>query len=366
MSSSSCATTESTRLTFAATGSAAEPVPWNDVLEKLALDHAMRAAQVGDGAVTVLFGPEGDVHRVDLTPMRTETEVEQDPDTASGKARTLLPGLRTALVDGTPAAGGLDLLGTFRRAVQATPAPGTVVLISSGVQTADPVDLRTLGWDFDVATTTDDLAARGLIPDASGRTVVMLGIGVTSGTQPRLPIPAEAKVIAFWHALCVRSGATRCEGRDTPPGPQPVSGRPQVPVVPVDATPTRCAGSQILPEAVTFAPNEPTLLAGADDVLRPIAEQLGRCPTTRRASFTGHTAAVPSGDQGFDLSRRRAEVIRTRLAELGAPAGALGPAEGVGSTRPIVDNLPGGVFAEALARHNRRVEITITDVDEEH
>jgi hypothetical protein len=43
-----------------------------------------------------------------------------------------------------------------------------VVVITSGVATADPVDLRRLGWDPDATATTAALASAGWLPDLHG------------------------------------------------------------------------------------------------------------------------------------------------------------------------------------------------------
>ncbi len=347
-------------MTVAATGTGAEPAAWSDRISEIAVRHATAAVRAGDGAVTVLIGPDAPAATVDLTPLRTPTEVEQDVELAHAKAEGRLGELRELLGRGVPAAAGLDLLETFRRAVDATPAPGTVVLVSSGVQTVDPLDLRRLGWDFDPVAVADDLAARGLVPQARGRVVVLLGLGNTAGSQPRLPLPAAAKVVQLWHAICVRSGASGCEeSAGGPPGAAP-GARPEVPLVPVELPGTRCRGAEVLPASVLFARDEPTLAPGADEALRPVAERLKQCPAGRVATFTGHTAAVPDGDRGFSLSLDRATAVRDRLGALGVPRSLLGPVNGIGSTRPLVDNLPGGVFTESLAALNRRVEITVT------
>ncbi|MER6562759.1 OmpA family protein [Streptomyces sp. NPDC001027] len=349
-------------LTIAVTGSMAEPAPWAPVLEDLAVDHALRAADPGDGTVSVVVSTDPEVTEVDLTPLRDASEVEQDPATARRKVLAKTARLRSALTANMPDADGLDLLGTYRRALGTTPADGTIVLVSSGVQTVDPLDVRTLGWDFDAAAVVRDLRGRGLVPDASGRYIEFVGLGIAYGTQPGLPLPAARRITALWRAVCAASGAASCTVRDDGDGVPllpSASGRP-VPVVPVAATPTSCAGTLVVPASVTFAADDATLRAGADRYLKPVADSLRGCPAGRVARITGHTAQVGGGPDGFALSEARARAVRDRLVRLGVDPGLLGPVEGLGSTRPVVDNLPGGVFAEPLARQNRRVEITVT------
>lgn len=347
-------------LTIAVTGSTAEPAPWAPVLEELAVRHALRAVDPGDGAVSVVVSGDPRVARVDLTPLRDGREVEQDPAAARRGVLERTPALRSALTTTTPARDGLDLLGTYRRALRATPRGGTVVLLSSGVQTVDPLDLRTLGWAFDAGATVRDLERRGLVPDARGRHVEFVGLGVVHGTQPELPLPAARRVTALWEAVCAASAAASCTVRDDDVPRLPSASDRPVPVVPVAATPTSCRGTFVLPVSVAFAADDATLKAGADRYLRPVADALARCPADRTVRITGHTARTGGAPGGFGLSADRARAVHDRLVRLGVAPALLGRVEGVGSTRPVVDNMPGGVFSEPLARQNRRVEITVT------
>jgi outer membrane protein OmpA-like peptidoglycan-associated protein len=338
----------------------AEPAPWAPALQDLAVRHALRAVEPGDGTVSVVVSTNPRVTEVDLTPLRDAREVEQDSATAREKALAKAARLRSALTASHPAANGLDLLGTYRRALRATPDGGTVVLVSSGVQTVDPLDVRTLGWDFDPGAVARELKGRGLVPDAHGRHVEFVGLGIAYGTQPELPLPAARRITELWRAVCAASEAASCTVRDDDVPRLPSASDRPVPVVPVGATPTSCAGTFVVPASVTFAADDARLKAGADRYLRPIADSLRRCPADRVVRITGHTARVGAVESGFDLSARRARAVRDRLVRLGVAPGLLGPAEGVGSDHPLVDNMPGGVFDEQLARQNRRVEITVT------
>ncbi|MBP2034247.1 OmpA family protein [Streptomyces avidinii] len=348
-----------TALTIAVTASMAEPAPWAPALNDLAVRHALRAVEPGDGAISVVVSTDAQVTEVDLTPLRGPREVEQDPATAREKVLAEAAHLRSALAASRPAAEGLDLLGTYRRALRTTPSGGTVVVVSSGVQTVDPLDVRTLGWDFDPGAVVGHLKGRGLVPDAHGRHVEFIGLGVAYGTQPELPLPAAQRITALWHAVCGASGAASCTVRDDDvPRLPPVSERP-VPVVAVAVPRTSCAGTFVVPASVTFAADDARLGAGAERYLVPIADSLRRCPAGGVVRITGHTARVGTAVSGLDLSVRRARAVRDRLIRLGVAPGLLGPAEGAGSGRPLVENMPGGVFSEPLARLNRRVEVTV-------
>lgn len=198
------------------------------------------------------------------------------------------------------------------------------------------------------------------MPDASGRHVEFVGLGIAYGTQPELPLPAAQRITALWRAVCQASGAASCTVRDDDVPRLMSSSQRPVPVVPVGATPTSCKGTYVVPTSVTFAADDAHLKADADRYLRPIADSLEHCGADVVVRITGHTAQVGTAASGFALSTQRARAVGDRLVRLGVSPALIGSVEGAGSTRPRVDNMPGGVFAEQLARQNRRVEITVT------
>lgn len=349
-------------LTIAATASSAEPQPWSSDIADLVVEHVMTSVQPGDGAVDVLVAGQPDV-TIDLTPMRGQ-EVEQLPDKAADQIAEDLAELEETLRTTSAGIEGVDALALLDRGLRETSAGGTLLLITSGVSTENPLDLRQLGgWAFDRAAVVADLDDRGLIPDATGIDVVFAGLADVAGTQPGLTLPARAAVGDLWMRICQAAGAVSCRLLDAPlpPDPAPVAALP-VPPVAVAAEITTCQGSAVFPSDIGFQPESAVLSSAADEILVPLAAEFSTCPTGRVATFIGHTARIGGTAGGFELSTARAGAVRSKLAELGVPARVLGSVVGRGDTMPLVDNLPNGVFDEALASINRRVEIVIEQV----
>ncbi|XAS78295.1 OmpA family protein (plasmid) [Dermatophilaceae bacterium Sec6.4] len=358
MTLSGCKAPEDHGLILGVTASAAEPAPSLAPLVGALTTHAVGAVNPGGGAVKVVVGNNTDTPVVDLTPLRSSQEVEQDPDQAQKLVASKLRKLQAVLDISTPQKPGLDLMGLFRRTVQASSSGDSLLLDTSGVSTVDPLDLRVTGWSIDVASTVTDLRKRGLIPDARGRTVRWIGLGVTAGTQPELTLPEVKTVTDLALSVCRASGAVcSAESGDVPRTP-PHSTQP-VPVVTVGRTTTTCTRPINLPGDVLFDRGSTSLSVNADQALGTVAAQLATCPAGRVATITGHTSSELSGDHEFALSKARAVAVRARLLQLGVPMHVLGAAIGVGDTRQVVNNLPDGQRVDALAQLNQRVEITI-------
>jgi outer membrane protein OmpA-like peptidoglycan-associated protein len=104
--------------------------------------------------------------------------------------------------------------------------------------------------------------------------------------------------------------------------------------------------------SVLFETNQATLLPIAQDRLQEVAQALKDNPKGA-VLIEGHTDSTGSASLNDDLSRRRAESVRTYLISQGLPADRI-RAVGLGSQRPIADNkTPEG------RANNRRVEIII-------
>lgn len=345
-------------LTIAATATAHEPVPSGDL--DLVVEHATTALLPGDGLVRVIVQGRPPVD-VDLTPMRS-TEVEADPAKAAEKVEELLPKVDHLLAKGA-ASEGLNPLGVLDQALEVTPSGGTVLMLGSGISTVDPFALQDAGdWGVDPAGFVADVPADA-IPDATDRHVVWLGIGYgdPAGGQISAGPSARRALTTLWKAVCTAANASSCTFLSGPAGTgAPNVGLP-VPVVEFNHIQTRCAGSITISAEVAFAADSARLLSGVDSVLAPIAASLDSCPAGRTINAFGHAAEVPGAGSGIVLSEQRARAVLERLRQLGAPSGVIGAATGYGSaSHQIVDNTPGGVYDESLARLNRVVELTIT------
>ncbi|WP_218000263.1 OmpA family protein [Millisia brevis] len=295
--------------------------------------------------------------------MRNE-EVEAIPERARHLVDARLADLTATLSRLTAGTSELDLLTVLDRGVRRTPPGGTVMVLSSGIQTVDPLNLSTLGWSFDPRQAAIDLAERGLIPDAAGRHVSMSGIGTALGTQPALPRPQRQLLIELWREVCAASGAESCEISDqevtltVPLATLPVS----VVAVPHLSTeePSCRSGLIRIPDSVLFQPDTARLLPSADASLSALARQFTACSPGVAIRIVGHSADVdPDRIDGEDLSEQRAYMARNRLVELGVPDRYFAEIRGAADTERRVDNHVDGQFDEALAAMNRRVEISV-------
>jgi outer membrane protein OmpA-like peptidoglycan-associated protein len=111
-----------------------------------------------------------------------------------------------------------------------------------------------------------------------------------------------------------------------------------------------------LPGSVLFDFDSDTVRSDAEPVLAEVASVLAAY-ARRPARIEGHTDSIASDAYNLDLSRRRAESVRTWLAAHGVAAGRLSTA-GHGEARPVADN-----GTAAGRQRNRRVEIVIAAED---
>ncbi len=106
--------------------------------------------------------------------------------------------------------------------------------------------------------------------------------------------------------------------------------------------------------SVLFASGKSALLPAAQDRLSQVADALKGSPN-RDITIEGHTDSRGSAALNEALSLKRAESVRSYLAERGVPAERM-KAVGLGPQRPVADN----ASAEGRA-NNRRVEIVIAN-----
>ena len=104
--------------------------------------------------------------------------------------------------------------------------------------------------------------------------------------------------------------------------------------------------------SVLFRSDEATLLPEAQTKLGQVADAL-MAEKERTIVVEGHTDSQGADAYNLDLSKRRAEAVRSFLVSRGYDAGKVS-AVGIGEARPLGDN----ATAEGRA-NNRRVEIVI-------
>ncbi|MFE9789229.1 OmpA family protein [Nocardia salmonicida] len=350
-----------TTVTIVATVTAAEPVPaLPDSLKVDLAAMAKSAKRPGQATVNVVTSVSGQTSTIDLTPTRPNGQVQHAVADAERQIAAALDKVNNTLAGARADQPGLDLLGLLDRATQ---LPGDLHVLSSGVSTVAPVDLRVVGWNAKPDSVIDSIDRQGRIPNASGRHMTFHGLGTAAGSQPGLPPFARSLVEKLWLGICERTGAADCAAlSDVRGGAAGVSAL-SVPVVPVPEAITEggCPVWASLSDAVLrFAPDSAVLSADADDALRPLVEAAMRC-NFARIDLAGHIADTGTGDTRRDLAGRRARAVADRLLALGLPPALLGSVTGRDAREPVVPNFaPDGSFVEQAARQNRRVELTFT------
>lgn len=286
------------------------------------------AAHRDDACVTVV-GPDGITDTYWLTPHRNADEVERGPRRHTEEAAAV-DAVRAAVQRSAARSPGLDLRTALTRATRNHPRPTTAYVISSGLSTIDPVDLRRLGWDTDGTALGDTLRAGRWLPDLTGWTVVFVGLGDVAGTQPALPDPLRERLVEFWLGMCRSAGAASCTADPEFVGRAAPTSTNVVPVVDAPA-PRVTADATWLPTSALFAVGRADVDPDADRILRAVAD---RVRTSGRAvTVVGHTDAVTGTPAvNRELSTRRAFAVRARLIALGVAPELVVEAVGVGSS----------------------------------
>lgn len=342
-------------ITIAATATSAEPAPSVTVLRDELLAYAKAARHPGEATVTVVAATT--TVTVDLTPMRGKA-VERILNKATTKIEANLDRLEKTVARTTAPKAGLDAQRVWDRAVAVTPPGGQIYLLTSGLSTAAPIDLREAGgWIANPKGFVKRTSAADL-PDSGGRRLTYVGLGYSAGRQPSAGPAARKALATIYRGLCQKAGAASCQVIDQPVSEAPAKATKPVPVVSLTEVPTACVASQItIDNSVTFQPRTSHLAEGANKILQPIANLLRQCPAGRSVTVTGYSARTPSSTgPATDLELARARAVRRRLHDLGAPARVLGKAKAGGQ---LINNMPNGEYSEQLARQNRVVILTI-------
>lgn len=233
----------------------------------------------------------------------------------------------------------------------------TVIVISDGVNNVGQFDLNELRFDMAPCLVADELGARGaLAAELKDTKIVWTGLAET--TQA-LPQPTRNYLTEVWTEVLRKAGATvefdqqtgsrRESPKDLPTDPLTV---PEVKKLSL-----ACGVQRSIPSALLFDGDSAELQPGSEELLRVVADEL----SAQRTSYSlveGHTAAYGPEDGRQRLSVERATAVADALVSLGADRSRL-EMRGHGSSRPLVDEFPGGVHSKPSAASNRRVEIIV-------
>ena len=127
-----------------------------------------------------------------------------------------------------------------------------------------------------------------------------------------------------------------------------------------DSTSTHAGSKDItvtLASDVTFASDSADLASGAEAQLKTVASQLKQHPDGGTLTIVGHTDDVQDDAYNQTLSEKRANAVKTRLAQLTSLDKWQTSVSGKGESEPKVND----TSDEARAA-NRRVEITLTPI----
>ena len=337
-----------------------EPAPELSAANRAMLENAGATSTQADAYI--VNPATGQPTEVPLTPRRADGQVEYGPR----RDYLLSQNMNRVgqLLQQEAASGPFDLLDMIASAVRVTSAPGTLLILSSGLSTAGGFDLRQVGWDADPSSVAAQLKQRGLLPDLAGWRVIFSGLGDTAGRQPPLPLPQQTTLASYWMAICHAAGAAACQTDETTRPDPPSRSTVPVPVVPVPAVvsvrgPNGSTGVSV-PGDELFAFNSATLLPGADGILGPLAAQArsGRLLVT----ITGY-ASPDGGSAAYNLalSRARAQAVRARLVALGLPPGQITRVTGLGTDGKTLQACDvAGQFDEAVCAQLRRVVVLLS------
>ena len=112
------------------------------------------------------------------------------------------------------------------------------------------------------------------------------------------------------------------------------------------------AASVRMQGAVLFDTNKSDLTSAAEDILRPLLQQMQQLPDVI-AKIKGHTDSTGSAEYNLKLSERRANSVMQYFVDNGIDADRI-TIEGFGITQPVDDNT-----TREGRRQNRRVDIRL-------
>lgn len=257
----------------------------------------------------------------------------------------------------------LDLLGLLGT-LALRPGPATLLVISSGLQTKGPLDLRNMGSEIDVEATLARLDEKD-IPKLSEKKVVFIGLGQVKGPQAQLTERMQKSVRELWLKVCRKAGGECDSNFLNTTGGAPAA-TIAVPTIPVQGEPSIVvsgASTRIeIPNGSLFYPNSSEFLPGASATLDKITGHFLPNGDTEPESATavGHTATWGKPEGAVTTSKQRAVKVVDYLVHAGVERSLFRQVDGVGFNDLIVTDLDGeGNLIPAAAERNRTVVLTV-------
>jgi outer membrane protein OmpA-like peptidoglycan-associated protein len=259
----------------------------------------------------------------------------------------------------------LDALQLAARDIRAHADDGTILVSDSGLSTAGALDYTQPGL---LLSQPDDLVAyleqRRALPDLTGITVVLSGIGDTAEPQPDLPVDIQARLVDHWTSIAEAAGAN-CVYVD--PAPATLDSAAGLPAVSVVAVPEPPEPKLIPSEPLRLGEETVAFLSNSDEMidrdqarsnLLPLADELKASGLRVELVGTTATAGTPEGRQ--QLSQMRADAVKALLVDMGVPAERI-DTRGVGINHPqhVPDLADDGLLLPGPAAQNRAVFVTV-------
>ncbi len=256
-----------------------------------------------------------------------------------------------------------DVLTALDLAASATGPNGNIIVVDSGLQTTGALNYRQPGL---LLAPPGDVVAflrqKNLLPDLSGRHVLLAGFGYTASPQPTLNEAQRNNVISQWVAIVKAGGG--CVSVDSLPNTAAERpGLPPVGIVTPPATPafSNC-GTIALEDAgsVGFVVGTANFRdpSAAQATLQKLADTLKQ--GTEHITLIGSTSSEGGDAVNDPLSLARAKAVESVLVSMGIPASRI-TTVGAGShwSGRVNDVGPGGVLLPGPAEQDREVIVQL-------
>lgn len=240
----------------------------------------------------------------------------------------------------------------------------TLIIADSMIATSGLLDFQKVSLNASPEDVAEALLNTGLLPDLSGYTVIVFGLGET--VAPQAELQDRSNLEAIWRAVFEVSGTTNVTFRYDGMRIQ-TADRDFLLVTPVPVTTQSIelgACSAALPESVVrFLPDQAVFVdpQAARNAISRVGQAISDCPG--QIEVIGTTSSAGTEQSRHSVSTQRAEAVRNELATLLNISPTQISARGVGMNFPeyILDRNNQGQLVPELAIQNRNVFIKVTE-----
>ncbi|ADP80320.1 OmpA/MotB domain protein [Pseudofrankia inefficax] len=330
-------------------------------------------AAVDRGDVVSVAGFDGS--SATLSWRTVATAFDGDATQASydrARSRACLNAAVRSAWQGAPQAVGTDVLGAMYQAAlllhQAPAGRRHLVVATDGLVNVGCASVLDASFQGSPAPTVQACAQTRELPDLSGTTVILNGVGHPASSQPQPSSSGQLVwLTTLWQQLCAAARAAQCSVLSNVTASETAipaeNGAADEPVdFPAQPRP-RPAGTGVftvsLPDQVLFARDSNDLSPDADLTLTAVVSEV-RGLRGSVVNVIGHTDTTGTDAYNRLLSKSRADAVADALVARGLPvasrtgAGSSIPGPGCGP-----EHRPDGTDDERAMRCDRRVELVI-------